>query len=74
MVGSLNLIKFPLSLPPSLPTCRTQNIKYKEKAQRLAAHERKLQKRRDRKARDLALFATWRGTADDSTVAGDAKQ
>lgn len=38
-----------------------QNIKYKEKAQRMAAHERKLQKRRDRKARDLALFATWRG-------------
>lgn len=41
---------------------RPQNIKYKEKAQRTAAHERKLQKRRDRKARDLALFATWRET------------
>ncbi|CBN77973.1 hypothetical protein Esi_0081_0070 [Ectocarpus siliculosus] len=39
-----------------------RNIKYKEKAQRTAAHERKLQKRRDRKARDLALFATWRET------------
>lgn len=51
-----------------------RNIKYKEKAQRIAAHERKLQKRRDRKARDLALFATWRGTAEDSTVAADAKQ
>ncbi|CAN0134308.1 unnamed protein product [Ectocarpus sp. 12 AP-2014] len=37
-----------------------RNIKYKEKAQRTAAHERKLQKKRDRKARDLALFATWR--------------
>lgn len=55
-------------MPPS------QNIKYKEKAQRLAAHERKLQKRRDRKARDLALFATWRGPAADPTVAVDAKQ
>ncbi|CAM9740566.1 unnamed protein product [Ectocarpus fasciculatus] len=40
-----------------------RNIKYKEKAQRAAAHERKLQKKRDRKARDLALFATWRETA-----------
>ncbi|CAB1101586.1 unnamed protein product [Ectocarpus sp. CCAP 1310/34] len=47
------------------------NIKYKEKAQRTAAHERKLQKRRDRKARDLALFATWRdkGPAEESADA-----
>lgn len=45
-----------------------QNIKYKEKAQRIAAHERKLQKRRDRKAREEALFATWRGTGASSVV------
>lgn len=47
-----------------------QKIKGKEKKQRQAAHERKLQKRRDRKARDLALFATWRGTGTeaDATV------
>lgn len=30
----------------------------------MAAYERKLQKRRDRKAREQALFATWRGTGD----------
>lgn len=36
----------------------------------MAAHERKLQKRRDRKTRELALFATWRGTEEgDSSVA-----
>ncbi|CAM9518998.1 unnamed protein product [Pylaiella littoralis] len=47
-----------------------RKIKGKEKKQRQAAHERKLQKRRDRKARDLALFATWRGTGTeaDATV------
>lgn len=33
----------------------------------MMAHERKLQKRRDRKARELALFATWR--ENDSNVA-----
>lgn len=42
-----------------------QNIRWKEKAQRMAAYERKLQKRRDRKAREEALFATWR-TSDSS--------
>lgn len=41
----------------------------------MAAYERKLQKRRDRKAREQALFATWRGTGDsvsDSNVVATA--
>lgn len=56
---------------PVVVRSNLQRIKYKEKAQRMAAHERKLQKRRDRKARELALFATWRGT--DGSAVADAK-
>ncbi|CAN0185624.1 unnamed protein product [Scytosiphon promiscuus] len=47
-----------------------RKIKYKEKLQREAAYERKLQKRRDRKARDQALFATWRGTGTGTAEEG----
>ena len=61
----------PPALPP-FPDGIHQNIKYKEKMQRAAAHERKLQKRRDRKARELALFATWRGTGAGAGAEADA--
>lgn len=37
----------------------------------MAAYERKLQKRRDRKAREAVLFATWR-TPESSNASASA--
>ncbi|CAM9339037.1 unnamed protein product [Choristocarpus tenellus] len=42
-----------------------RNIKYKEKEQRQAAYARKLLKRKERKARDFAMFAEWRQGSED---------